>query len=161
MEHTATATTRSRTHPPVSGRPTASRRFGYLVAIVANAVMLYLAHHLLAWGWPRFLTDDFEQLLPIVTVSFVAGMVANAAFICFDAAWFKSLANIVTSAISFVVALRTFQVFPFDFSGYDHDWSWLVRLVLVVGMVGAAISVVVETVRVISWSTSSHGSGEE
>jgi hypothetical protein len=161
MEHTAMTTTRSRSQPAVSGRTTGSRRFGYLVAIVANAVMLYLAHHLLTWGWPRFLTDDFEELLPVVTVSFVAGMVANAAFVCFDAAWFKSLANIVTSAIAFVVALRTFQVFPFDFSGYDHDWSWLVRLVLVVGMAGAAISVVVESVRVFSWSTNGHASGEE
>ena len=154
------STTFSPTHPAVSGRPTASRRFGYLVAIAANAVMLYGAHHLLAWGWPRFLTDDFETLLPIVTASFVAGMLANAAFVCFDAAWFKLLANIVTSAIGFVVALRTWQVFPFDFSGYDHDWSWLVRVVLVVAMVGAAISVVVESVRVITWAARDHATRE-
>ncbi len=89
---------------------------GYVIAIAMNAVGLWVTRRLLEWGWPRFLTDDFEQLLPILTVSFVAGMVVNALFVVADPPRFKALCNVVTSVISLVVAVRTWQVFPFDFS---------------------------------------------
>jgi hypothetical protein len=134
----------------------ASRRFGYLVAIGGNAVMLYVAQHLLDWGWPRFLTDEFDEVLPIMTVSFIAGMVANALFVVYDAGWFKSLGNVVTMSIGFVVALRLLQVYPFDFSTYAVNWSWLVRTVLVVGMVGAAVGVLVESVKLVTWPFRDH-----
>jgi hypothetical protein len=32
-------------------------------------------------------------------------------------------------------------VFPFDFSGYDHDWRWLFRTVTAVAVVATAIGV--------------------
>ena len=68
-----------------------------------------------------------------------------------DAAWFKSLANVITAGISFVVAVRTYQVFPFDFSTYSHDWSWLVRVILIAVMVGTAIGFTVELIRLVTW----------
>ena len=50
-------------------------------------------------------------------------MVVNALFVVADPPWFKALCNVVTSAISLTVAVRTWQVFPFDFSSYAVDWS--------------------------------------
>jgi membrane protease YdiL (CAAX protease family) len=124
------------------------RKAGYVIAVAINAVLLWVSHQLLEWGWPRFLTDDYEQLLGIITASFVATMIANALFVLADPPWFKALANTVTSFISFVVAWRTWQVFPFDFDGYARDWSTLVRVILVVGMVGTAIATVVNLLLV-------------
>ena len=46
-------------------RSPAARRFGYLVAIGVNLVLLYVVNNLLEWGVPEFLTDDFERVLPI------------------------------------------------------------------------------------------------
>ena len=76
------STTLSRSRRPVAGRPSRSRRFGYLVSIAVNAAMVYVVHHLLEWGWPRFLTEAFEELLPVITLSFVAGIVVNLGFLC-------------------------------------------------------------------------------
>ena len=133
-----------------------ARRFGYLVAIAVNAVMLWMVHQLLDWRWPAFLTDDFSELLPIITVSFVVTMLVNAAYIGYDRGWFKSLGTVVTSAIGFVMVYRTLQVFPFDFSGYAQDWSGLVRLFLVLTLVVTVISIVVETVKLLSWPLREH-----
>jgi hypothetical protein len=145
------------THPVIPTPTTRTTRtarhttVGYAVAIGVNLLGLYVAHHLLVWGWPAFLTQQYDQLLPIITLSIVATIVANVAFLVYDAPWFKSLANAITAAIAFVVALRTYQVFPFDFSSYAHDWSTPVRLVIVLTMAGASIGCLVESIRFLTW----------
>jgi hypothetical protein len=135
----------------VAARPDADagRRAGSVAAAICNAVLLWVSHQLLDWQWPRFLTPEFQDVLPIVSASFVATIVANLLFVAYDARWFTSLLNAVTSAISLTAGIRLLQVFPFDFSTYATDWSWLVRLVLVVGVIGTAVAVVVYTVRLL------------
>ena len=122
--------------------PAPGRRGGYVIALAMNAVGLWVTRRLLEWGWPRFLTDDFDQLLPILTVSFVAGMVVNALFVVADPPRFKALCNVVPSVISLVVAVRTWQVFPFDFSSYAFDCTCVPRVLIVIAAVGSGIAVV-------------------
>ena len=129
--------------------PAPGRRGGYVIAIAMNAVGLWVTRRLLEWGWPRFLTDDFDELLPILTVSFVAGMVVNALFVVADPPRFKALCNLVTSVISLVVAVRTWQVFPFDFSSYAFDWTWVARVLIVIAAVGSGIAVVANLIGVV------------
>jgi hypothetical protein len=128
-------------------RPTGPKRFGYLVAVAVNVALLHVVHQLLEWGWPDFVTDEFNDVLPIISVTLVASIVANAAYFWFDADWFTALGAAVTSAIGFAAAVRLLQVFPFDFSTYDTDWSWLVRLLLVIAIAGSAISFAVNVVK--------------
>jgi hypothetical protein len=125
------------------------RRFGYVVAVAVNAILLWVTHHLLEWGWPRFLTDEFDQLLPIVTVSLVATMVVNALYVLADPPWFKALGDAATSSISLVVAVRTWQIFPFSFADYSYDWSWVLRAMIVLAAIGAGIAVVVDLVTMV------------
>jgi hypothetical protein len=129
--------------------PPAGRRAGYVAAIVVNLVLLWIVHHLLDWDWPRFLTDEFDDVLPVLTASIIATIVANAVFVVFDPPWFRHLANVVTSAIALACAVVVSRVFPFDFSDYATDWTWLARLVVVVGVVGTAVAVVVNTVSLV------------
>lgn len=137
--------------PPGRRRvPTTGKRVGYVIAAAFNALFLWIAHQLLDWQWPRFLTDEFADVLPLITVSFVAGIVVNLAYVWYDDPWFKSVGEIVNGAISLAVAIDMYAVFPFDFSSYATDWSWLARLVLIVAIVGTSIGVVVEVVRVIT-----------
>lgn len=124
-----------------------AKRFGYLLAAALNGVFLWIVHQLLDWGWPGFLTPEFDDVLPIVTVSFVAGVVANLAYAWNDRWPVKPVGEVTTAAIGFAVAVRTWQVFPFDFSAHDADWSWLVRMILVIVMIGAAIGAIAEFVR--------------
>lgn len=133
--------------------PRPGRRIGYLVAIAVNVVILWIANNLLEWEWPRFLTPDFDEVLPILSASIIASIVVNALWVLYDRRWFKAMGDIVTSAFGLAVCVRTLQVFPFDFSTYAHDWSWLVRLVMWVGIVGSAISVLVNLAKLVSSAT--------
>lgn len=133
--------------PPRSRISRQARQFGYLVAVAINAVMLYVANRLLEWEWPAFLTQDFDQVLPIVQASLIAGVVINLAYVGFDAPWFKSVGQIVISAIGLAVAVRMFTVFPFDFSRYDFAWDTVARAVIVVALIGSALAIVVETLK--------------
>src|SRR5665648_885249 len=54
----------------------AARRFGYLVAAAASVVLLILIHAGPGWREMPFLTDAAADVVPLVTLSLVAGIVA-------------------------------------------------------------------------------------
>jgi hypothetical protein len=54
----------------------------------------------------------------------------------------------VTTAIGLVGAVRTLQVFPFDFGGSDF-WPLVFRILLWVAIVGSAIAIVVNAVTLV------------
>jgi hypothetical protein len=122
-------------------------RSSHVVAVVVNVVLLLVVVRLPEWRWPAFLTDRFSELLPLIVTSFLVTIAVHVVHLVSDADWFDALGNLLTSAIAFVVALRTWQVFPFDFSGSGVDWTLVVRTVLAFALAGTAISVVVETAR--------------
>ncbi len=122
-----------------------AKRFGYLVAATMNTIMLWVAHQLLDWEWPGFLTAEYDDVLPVITVSFVASIVANLVYAWHDGWPIKPIGELVTTTIGLVAALRIWQVFPVEFTG--TDWSWLVRLVLIVAVVGSALGIVTQLVN--------------
>ena len=123
--------------------PLAARRAGYAVMAAIGAVGLYVAHRLVDWGWPRFLTAEFEDVLPVVTVSLVVSILVNLIYCLDDSPPVRSLGELIDAVTGLVAAVRIYQVFPFDFSTYASDWSWLVRLVLIVVIVGCLIGAAV------------------
>ena len=80
-------------------------------------------------------------------LSIFASVMVNLAFLAFDAAWFKSVGQIGVTAIGLVASIRTWQVFPFDFTPYDGPWETLTRLMLVIAIFGSIVAIVVELVR--------------
>jgi hypothetical protein len=132
----------------VTTRPV-STRFGYVVAIVVNAAMLVIVNNILDWGWAPFLTDDFAQIVWLLDLSFLGAIVVNAVYLGYAPPWFNSVSQIGLGVISMAVAIRTFQVFPFDFSGYQFNWEPLARFVIVLTMVAVGISIVVETAKLV------------
>jgi hypothetical protein len=126
-----------------------AQRFGYIVAVSVNAALLWVAHGLLDWGWPAFLTDDFNEVLGLLSASLIAGMVSNAAFIIHDRGRFRAAADLVTTALGLAVTVRIWTVFPFDFSVHGQDWTWMVRALLVIAIVGTAIAIVTNLGKVI------------
>ncbi len=127
----------------------AGRRAGYVAGAIVNAVLLYVANHLLEWEWPPFLTEDFETILPLVNASIILGIATNAAYLFRDGVRFKAFGELVSAAVGLVVAIRTYQVFPLDFSPYDFDWETATRVVLMIGIVGAGIAIIVNGVRIL------------
>lgn len=141
-------------HPASAPHPTTNlgpgaRRFGYSLAIVLNAVALWVVHQLVGWGWPGFLTGAFSEVLPLLSASLVASIVVNLVFLARDRGRIRALGDLTTSAFGIAVSLQLLRVFPVDFSGYDHDWAWLVRVVLLVGMIGSAIGAAIAFGRLV------------
>lgn len=131
-------------------RPTRSTRaVGYIVAVVVNVAMVVVVQNLLTWGWPAFLTPDFDRVVGIITVSLVASIIFNLAYLGYDPDWFRHGGQVVTGAISLGVAVRMYRVFPFDFSQWRFDPTGVVRVSLVLAMVGIGIAVVVEFVKTV------------
>ena len=125
------------------------RRAGYLVAGAIHVLFLWIANNLLDRGWPAFLTDDFEDLLLYVNASLVVGIVVNLVWLWRDPAWLKHLGEIVSNVFSFVAAVRTWQIFPFDFSSYSIDWDPVARVVIAVGILGVSVATIVELVKLV------------
>jgi hypothetical protein len=132
--------------PATKPTPTGTR-FGYVLAAAINLALVYVVHNLLTWDVAPFLTNDFDRVAPIITVSLVATAVFNVIYVFYDPAWFKSLTQIGTLAISIAATARMYQVFPFDFSAYDFDWETLAKVVMIIAIVGAGIAIITEFVK--------------
>ncbi len=133
------------TQPTVARK--GSARLGYAIAVLVNIVLLYVFHHLLAWGVP-FLTPAFSGVLWAVDLSLGASIAGNVLFLIYDRPWFKHLAQIVMSILAFVSAYVLYRAFPFAFA-----WTWLtwaVRVALLVGMLGLTIAVIADLVALVT-----------
>jgi len=126
------------------------RHFGYAVAILINLAMLIFVQYILDWGWLPFLTDEFAELIPWISLSLIAAIAASLVYQFNDTRTVKSTGQILVNLISLFVTYQVYQVFPFDFSGYSFDWEIVARILLIVGMVGAGIGVLAEAVNLAS-----------
>ena len=130
-----------------STRRRAGTTSGYVAAIVVNIIMLLLVNSDAVWRWLTFVTDDIDRVLPLIELSLMASIVANAAYLVYDARWFTSLTQIGVLGISLLVTVRMLEVFPFDFPTDGVAWATIARVVLILALVGVAIAIVVEVVR--------------
>ncbi|NMM24157.1 MAG: hypothetical protein HHJ11_11775 [Phycicoccus sp.] len=134
------------TSHPRSGASLVARKVGYSVAVIVNVIMLILVNATPGWRVLPFLTEDFVSLLWLVNLSILASIMVNVAHLAYDAAWFKSVGQIGLTAIGLVAAIRTWQVFPFDFSPYG-PWETVTRLMLAIAIFGSVVGIVAELVR--------------
>jgi hypothetical protein len=112
------------------------RRFGFGIAIVVNAVLLYVVQNLTSWDVLPFLTTEFDSLVPWISLSLIVSIVAYLLYMVNDDYRLRSVGDMVTNLVSLVVTWRIFQVFPFDFSAYEFNWDLVARIVLILAIVG-------------------------
>jgi hypothetical protein len=134
------------TKPPP---PVAARRFGYVVAIAVNFGLIAVVNNVLEWDVAPFLTPDFSRLVGFISLSLALTIAANVVYLAYDPAWFKSLTQIGLLLVSLAVTIRVYQVFPFDFSSYDFDWSSMTRWILIIAMAGTCIGMLTEALKVL------------
>jgi hypothetical protein len=124
----------------------AARRFGYVVAVLVNATMLYLVNVWPGWDAVPFITDEMTAVLGLVNASILVGIAANLVYVVNDTKSVRGLGELITTAVGLVAMIRIWQVYPFDFAGYSFDWDVVVRVLLVLGMVGSVIGLVAKLV---------------
>lgn len=134
--------TSSRTNP-------AGRRVGYVIAIIINLALLYLINVMPGWTAIDVLTAEFTTVLWIINLSLLLSVAANIAYIAYDSTWFKASCEFTLAAISLIIAIRMYQVFPFDFATFAFNWTVLARLIIVAVMIGSMIAMVVNAVRLV------------
>ena len=120
----------------------ATRRFGYVVAVLVNAALLYLVNGWPGWDAVPFLTADTRLVIGLVNASILVNLAANVVYVVRDPPWLKALGDVLTTTVGLVALLRIWQVFPFDFASSSFDWALVVRVLLGVAIVGSAIGIV-------------------
>lgn len=137
----------TRRPPTTSTSP--GKRFGYAVAAAINAVFLVVVDDILRWDRLTFLTDAVDEILPLLRISLAASLAVNLLYVVFDPPWFKSLTQVGLSGIALAVVVKTYRVFPFDFSAYEFNWATTTRVVLIVTMVALGLAILAEAVKLI------------
>lgn len=135
-----------------------AKRVGYAVAIGVNVLLLVVVNSILGWGWFPWLTPEFGEVLPVLNVALVFNIVMSLVFMAYDEPWLKAITRIVANLLAIGVLARTWQVYPFDFSGYDFpvdiaafelDWDLVTHLILGLAIFGTTVAVVMEIVKLL------------
>lgn len=132
---------------PEASRPLGNtqelRRVGYLIAMLVNGALLYIFHHLAAWGAP-WITEDWALVLPAFDLSIGATIVANMIYYSHDPRWLRRAGQIGLNMLGLRTMFAVLTVFPFDlgFSMAENG----VRVSLIVVMVAIAIGTLAEVI---------------
>jgi hypothetical protein len=126
-----------------------ARQVGFGIAAGINALLLYLVNVTPGWEWVTFLSEDFTRVLGVLNASLVVALVVNLLWMVADPMWFRALGQVVQSAVGLAVVLTALDVFPFDYSDWAFDATWLTRLVLVVAAVATGIGLLVQLVTLV------------
>lgn len=102
-----------------------------------NALLLYVAQHLLEWqvGW---ITPAWLDVLWAVNLTLEVSIVASALFLLISADWFRNLAGSISCATAVLAAWWMYVVFPFDFG--SPGTNDLARLVLILVLIATVIA---------------------
>lgn len=142
------------TDPPPAGRPRrfrytpspAARRFGYALAVLINALLLFLVNVWPGWQVLPFLTEGMAEILPWINASLTVGIVANLVNVIFDRAWLRAIGDLASTGVGLVALVQLWAVFPFTFGDSTFPWEMVVRTFLVVAIAGSAIGIVAAVV---------------
>lgn len=139
----------------VAKRPgVGSRRFGYLMTIVVDAVLLYAANRRPGWEALPFLTRQTVLVLGSVNAALVVSLAVNVVYLFRDPRWLKALGDMLTLAVGVVALVRIWQVFPFDFGHRAVDWVLVARVALGIGILGGALGILASLVTFVRSLTS-------
>lgn len=139
------------------------RRVGYTIGIVINSALLYVINVWPGWQSLTFVTEDAEQLLPLLNASLTVGIIASAIYIVVDRTWVKALGDLITVGISVALLVSIWRVFPFAFNDPAIDWATIIRVALAVSIFGCVVALVVQLVvlvRELSRLNSTHSRQE-
>ncbi len=125
-------------------------QIGYGIAIGISIALVFVVQNLEEWDFVPFLTERFGEVVPWVSFSLLAGAAANFLYLVYDSQAVRWGGEVVTNAISIVVTWKVFTVFPFDFAAYDFPWTTVIRALLLIAIVGAAVGIVADVVKLVN-----------
>lgn len=130
------------------------RAVGDVVTIGINLAVLYVVRHVVEWGWPGFITVEFDVVEPWISASLLATVVASLVYLVADEPIIRRMGGVVVGIVSLLATIRLWQVYPFDFSSYDFPWSTVTTVVLALAVFGTGVGIVKDLTGVLTGAAS-------
>ena len=111
---------------------------------------MWIVGNLLDWELVAFLQPEFADLVPIIQLGLWVTVAANAVYIIDDRSVATRSARLVVDVVNLYVTFQIFEVFPFDFSAHAFNWDLVFRAVLVIALIGTAVSAVTHAARIVA-----------
>ena len=122
---------------------------------IANAIGIVLFNTVPLWRQytQGVVLEDFVRILWAANLSFLVQIAGNLSLMFYRPPRFAALVQILATAAGLLSLIVFYLVFPLDFSQVGVAWlNSALRIVLIVGMVGAVIGLIVQTVKLaVSW----------
>ena len=125
---------------PQNKMPSSARQFGYIVSIMVNIALIYIANNFLNWNIP-YLTKDFAQCLWAINLSLGVTIFINFIFIFFDRKWFKNLMQAFGNVFAFISGFVFWRVFPLNLS---DSLARIVNFALIIALGVIVLSTMIE-----------------
>jgi len=126
--------------------PTRKRRFGYLVSIILNLLIIYGVNNLVRWEVP-YLTADFSDVVWAFNLSLSVTAFMYAIFMLFDRRWFKHFMVAITNLFSIGALFVFWQVLPLDIPESTVYWVNTGLFILMGAVLLSAIMEIISAVR--------------
>lgn len=131
--------------PSKKETPPEARKFVYIVTILINLALIYVANNLLSWKLP-WLKESFVQCLWVINLSFAVTIFTNFVFLFFDRRWFRHFMEAFCNIFSFLSGYVFWRVFPLNVSPIWENW---INLFLIMILVFTLISILVEVSKAV------------
>lgn len=118
-------------------------RSEFVVAVIVNAVLLYIFNNLLNWHL-SFIAPNFTDVLGILNLFLTVAIIVNFIFIFYHPHWFRNLLLAVPDVLEIMTAYTLLVVFPFVLGS---GWSLALKILLVLIIVGTVIALVMHLLR--------------
>jgi hypothetical protein len=139
----ATTTTARRARPgPVA------RRAGHVLGAVIDVALLVAVTAWPGWEVVPSLDDGFRGVVGLIAASLALNAVAELVYAVVDRPRVKAAGDVVTLAVSLLVTVRLWQVFPFTFPD-GTPWATVARVLLGLALAGTAVGIVVALVTAV------------
>ncbi len=128
-------------------QPRKVSRSRFVLAAGIDLALLFLIFVWPGWELLSFFNDRTSDVLGLVALWLVVDLVANLTAAASDTDWLRSAAEFAAAMLTVITLGWILAIFPFDFTGLAVDWTTAIRVLLIVGMVGAAIGAVAHGIR--------------
>lgn len=126
-----------------------NRISNYIPSVIFNIIILIVVNKIPDWNI-AFITESYPEILRAVNMSLIVHIAGNLILIFIHPLLLHHLTNAVFSVFSLIAAWVILSVFPFDFSEIAGSWlNTVVRICLIVGVVGSAVSIVVHVIKAV------------
>lgn len=120
-------------------------RFEFIVAIIVNIVIWYIANNLLNWNI-GFISNSFVDVLGILNLFLMVSIIINIIFIFYHTNWFRNLLLLLPDILSLNVAYAFLVVFPFNLNPL---WTLILKIIIILAMIGIIISIIVHIIKLV------------